>query len=658
MPKCVDETSDPANCGECGVACPAGTGCTSSVCTPDAGTPGTNPQLGWVAVAGTANRVAVVDAQTLVPTVAQEDASICEAGGPTLSVSCLPSPAFDVAATSRPCILNPAASPLGCAYALLAPNTAGGQFVVPMAAKAEGVTATSFGHPVLVADGTPIPGATIPLPPGQFTRMTISNDGATLYLADTTPGTTHGVTELDIATGKTVAIPTAGPVRVAVPNPPDAAIGFPADAFLFAVLINGQIQTLDNCRVTTNAPAVCPGPALDGAGNPLSPMDFSVPSMDVIFAPFPGVGSEPVVKTGAGSSLSSPGLAFVALGDGTVATIFPDQLLPKIYRPLFSAQVPPTISPAPTVPFTDSAGTPAQPVQLTNQTTSQVTLPNLTTGITQSETISVIFEGLLPGFEGRPAFMTTATSGAPVLADPGAFGMMTTVLTPAEVGDIVRITSLGMDCPGVQSVPISISAIDPATGSATLCVPGDPSAGCTGKYSQISALPCVPQRVAYDLLAAADPPGPWVVAGSLTGFRGRTETFPACANGGSGPCPGTPFISQNTQFFYPNPCAILPTGMIGGCVGGGAAFAFLINSKGPGDGGMDEDATNQGSSFTFSTASGLGPFILSSTASTAGLAYSLAAVPDFLYVSVTGSDSLTEINYPNNTAENSVNNYQ
>src|SRR5258708_37195888 len=34
---CVDETSDPNNCGGCGIVCPPGSACVNSMCTPTRG---------------------------------------------------------------------------------------------------------------------------------------------------------------------------------------------------------------------------------------------------------------------------------------------------------------------------------------------------------------------------------------------------------------------------------------------------------------------------------------------------------------------------------------------------------------------------------------------------------------------------------------------
>jgi hypothetical protein len=440
-------------------------------------TSGTFP--GAVLVVGTAPRIATVDAQSFTANISLTDQINCSNN--VTSVSCLPAQALDVVAPA----LSQGTQPAQPGYVLLAPDTTGAQSILTLKAT---VTAGNITTDLDLAS------APIVLPVGHYwARMTISGDLSTLYLADPTPGTTEGVLEVNVTSGTspvgtTTAIATEGPVRVAVPNPDlRPAIGLPPGAILLALLTDGRIQTLDTCLVPVNAPPSCPttpGTALDGLGTPLVPTEFTVPAMDIAFPSCSSTGCSVLVSPN--SSQTEAGLAFVALADGTVATIFPtnENVTPKIFTVLYSS----TAGSTPVLSagsFSDpSAGTVSTPVTMVAPSPGQT---GGISGITRDEVISAVYEGPLPDFQGRAASLS-GPNATPTLTDTAGL-TATNLLTPPIVGDLVRISPLGTDCPQMGQAILTITALSAATGTATLSTP--------------TPLPCVPARVAYDILAGA-----------------------------------------------------------------------------------------------------------------------------------------------------------
>jgi len=613
------------------------------------------PNPGYVVAAGTANRLAVVDTQTFRTTVSADDDMRCQQK--LLSVSCLPVPAFDVAATATQ------------AFALLAPDPAlgGAQSIIVMTPTVES------GAPVLSYAGT-----RITLPAGLFTRMAVMSDGSLIYLADsapfipvpnTTPPTTGRVVQLDVMAQTTKNILADGPVRVPVITPffvgAPPLVNYPEGQFILAVLADGRVQTLDPATGTgaltgigcvanppptataAQPPVTCASPATH-----LFPMDFGAPAIDIQFIPCPqspGNACPSTIRYATDSIASVPTAAFVALGDGTAAAISPDQTpptppavafgsgpvgfspgpAPQIYRAIQTGPGPSATTPV----FTDpnvAATFSMQPVQL-------VTLP-LTLGITKSENVEVTFEGPLPSYSGRSGTLTETATNVFTLTDPGAFAA--TVLSPAAINDVVRIGDLGTECGEVSGDQLLITAIDPPD-TATVEFTADSAAN-----GPMSSLPCIPTRIGYDVLSASVAAGQWTVIGTVNGFMGRTNPGPTTT--ASPPAPTFTFPTATTPppggepFFYQN-----------NTVGGPSLqFALYFSSA------TSTNPADQGTNFTFTTASGYLPFTVSSPASTSGLTSGLAALPNTLYMSIVGADSLTEVFVDDFTLANSVNDYR
>lgn len=500
---------------------------------------------GFVVAAGSDTSVVTVSSDTFRVTVASGDEAACAAS--TRSPSCLGEPALDVSA---------AADRVVAALGRSGAATGGLALFTPV---------VEDGAPVLQLDEV----IALDFAPAS---VTLSSDATRAWLADA--GVAR-VVEIALSDGAATPIATAGPVRrlVEVPAYTDAnGVARPTGEFLLAVLADGRVQTLDPAAA---APAADPV----AAGEPLAPLSvFSTqfgnrtPVRDLQFVPCVAVAPCRTSLRISGSRTDVlPLVAVAALGDGTALPLVPDATFPAVFRPIDLNDAGPS---AGTVSF---AGTMPAGEALPTLTVDPA---SLTDGVTSRETITVTFQGVVPGFLDRRATLSADALEDAVGGFAGPLG--------ARVGDRVSVRFLGAGCPAPTQLEVT-SVTD-----TTLGVSSTAPAACSA--------------VTYSLLAAADQP--WVVQGSLSGYLGRAAT-------------GAAFEAEGERFYYPpSPVA-------------GSAFAFTIEGA--------EPTPASRFSFPLASGLSQLLLLEDPDNRRAGLADAVAALPGLVFVASSGDDALAAL---------------
>lgn len=510
--------------------------------------------VGFVLVAGGANRVALVDAQQYR---VREDAAELERCDQGLdSALCLPGAVVDVAVSGS------------TGYALVSGNGASPQLAV---------------LEVVSEDGVPFARLVDLLPlSGEPVALTVDAEGSRAFVAD---AGSPRIFEVSLPGGATRELSVDAPAVRLVSTPAyvrEDGAPEPSGRYLLAILQDGRLQTIDPSAG---------GPAADpiDPSRPIAPLSFATPMRDFTFIPCPETNGPCRTRLrAAGEVRELPLVGFAALGDGTVAAVVPDAADPQVFRP-WEAQ--PGQPQAGTVSFSEPErlpGTSAADVRL------NVDAQSLTRGVTRTETIRVTYNGTIPGFAVRPGRLER-DGGSTVLTDPRG-GLADP--DRAREGDRVRVTGLEDTCFELEApVEFEVAAVDDARLTLT---PMD------------GALPeeCFPSRVVFDLVAAAD--DPWVVRGSATGYAGRTRL-------------GESFLIAPDRFAY------VPDAVPG------PAVAFSLEGNDP----------TPNAEFSFTTTSGVNPFLLGPFApsqgrSFPGLANGVTATSTRLYTAVVGNQALVE----------------
>jgi hypothetical protein len=389
------------------------------------------------------------------------------------------------------------------------------------------------------------------------------------------------------ADGTAVTLATASPARKVVPSPAweadDGAL-HPAGEYLLVLLADGRLQTLDPAKG---------GAAADprDATKPLAPVDFGVPVRDLVFVPCEGSKCRTPLRYSTSSLVPVAALGFAALGDGTAAPVAPDAEFPQVYRPLARSWTGPSATPPVlTVPGVSPA--PASPTVAEVATTA---------GVTRSEGWTLTWQGLLPSLTGRHASLSGNE-----LADAS----LPFVEAQVRVGDVVTLTHLGGAC-GVLSAEESFPVVTVEAGRLVLDAPRLTPAGC----NDVS--------VAYRVQAGAT--APWVVYGSTSRFVGRT------AMGADAPSAPLFTVVGRRAFEPPSDAA---TGKL---PDDGPALAFKVVGTTP---------DRAGTTLSFTTSSGLTPFIVGSEGlltTGGGLAEAVAATVDRLFIAQVATGRFVEV---------------
>lgn len=417
---------------------------------------------GYVVATGSADRVALVDADSLSVT------PICADSAPA---PCFPGAPIDVAIVGeRVVVAYTAVASASAGVAVFAATVGGG-----------GDIGLNIERTIDVAAA-----------PGG---VALSPDGALAYVADTA---SPQVLEVPLDGGATPArsISAERATRDVFVTPAyTAANGAsrPAGEFLLALLEDGRLQTLDPAA---GAPAASP---FDGS-QPIAPIQlFSLtnapgptPITDVTFVPCTSAAPcRTPLQTRSNETRQEPLVAFAALGDGTTVALVPDESAPQVFR----------------IIDLDGAGASASTPQLVSlqdgvtlaEPTLSVDASSLTEGVTRDETITVTFLGTIPGFGQRVGTLSDV-AGTLTLEDiaPTAFAS----LSPTD-GYRAVVTFRSDACPESIEVPAEIAS------PATLTLDAPPPAGC------------LPATVDYELQAEGT--NPWVVESNVRGFLGRTS---------------------------------------------------------------------------------------------------------------------------------------
>jgi len=496
---------------------------------------------GFALVGGGSRRVAVVDAQTF--------------DSATLPVD-LPGPVRDVATAK------------GKSFALTGPGDGSGSALVTLR------VSVPSGSLAVAVDST----QTLT---GDLAGLAAMSDGSRVWVGDrAAPQVLEivpGGSVRTIATdGGTDGLPVDR-VFVVPAYTTEAGATQAEGALILALLRDGSLLALDPAA---GRPARDPvDPSRD-----IAPLSLATPITDLTFVPCVGSPCTTLLRTSSADPQPRPLVAFVSLGDGTAAALLPDSLHPQVFRPVDTGAATPAAS---TPGFSDAAAAPGATAPVLAVDATQ-----LTKGVTRTEAFRVVFQGILPGFESRPATLT-APSGAPVLADP-----VKGLLAAAQPGDRVRVTAVQAPCPAL-AVPLTLSVASATDDTLTLAAPAPPLPAS-----------CGPAQVVYELRAGpqtATGGAPWVVAGTAAGFAGRARTDAA-------------FAVQEPRFFYPSCATSAPPDPA--CARPGPAVAFTITGPDP-----SPDAA-----FAFSTNAALSPLLVS--AGDESLATAVAATTDRLYVAV------------------------
>lgn len=416
---------------------------------------------GYVVATGSADRVALVDADSLSVT------PICAASEPA---PCFPGAPVDVAIVGERVVV---------AFAAVAPASAG---VAVFAATVGGGGDIGLNIERII-DVAAAPGG-----------VALSPDGSVAYVADTS---SPQVLEVALDGGATPArsISAERATRDVFVTPAyTAANGAarPAGEFLLALLEDGRLQTLDPA---TGAPAASPF----DSSQPIAPIQiFSLtnapgptPITDVTFVPCTSAVCRTPLQTRSNETRQEPLVAFASLGDGTAVALVPDASAPQVFRIIDLDGAGPSASAPQLVSLED--GTTLTEPRLSVDTSS------LTEGVTRDETITVTFLGTIPGFGQRVGTLSDV-AGTLTLEDiaPAAFAS----LSPTD-GYRVVVTFRSGACPESIEAPAVIAS------PSALTLEAPPPAGC------------LPAAVDYELLAAET--NPWVVESSVRGFLGRTS---------------------------------------------------------------------------------------------------------------------------------------
>lgn len=501
--------------------------------------------LGFVVAAGGDASVVTVSADTFRVTVAAGDEAACAASTP--SPSCLGEPALDVSAAGDRVV---------AALARSGAATGGLALFTPV---------VEDGAPVLRLDGI----IALDFAPSS---VTLSSDASRAWLADA--GVAR-VVEIALPGGTPTPIATAGPVRrvVEVPAYTDANDGArPTGEYLLAVLADGRLQTLDPAAAAPAADPIVAGEPLTPLSIPSTQFGTFTPIRDLQFVPCVAVAPCRTSLRISGSRTDAlPLVAVAALGDGTAVPLVPDETHPAIFRPI---DLNPAGASVGTIAFAGAVPPNDDPPTLT------VDAGSLTEGVTKRETITVTFQGVVPGFLDR-----RATLSASSLEDPlGGFSAP----TAARVGDRVSVRFLGPGCPAPTQFEVT-SVADTALGIA-------------------SAAPATCTAVTYSLVAAADLP--WTVLGGLSGYLGRAAS-------------GAAFESTGERFFYPpSPVA-------------GPAFAFTLEGAEPVPGSRFSFPLSSGLSPLL--------VLEDPDGRRSGLADAVAALPGLAFVASSGDDALVAL---------------
>ncbi len=424
-------------------------------------------QHAFIAAAGAAPRLALVSAAT--QDVVPPPSAPC---GATITATCLPAPAVDIAIAG------------GELFADLGPSTAGG---------APSLLVFTIGYqsaPTLSFD------TAITLPANSDPAgIAALSDGSQVFVADRANAR---VMQVDVASGTQTDIAAPGPVARVALSPAYTAADHSTHVegeLALAVLNDGSLEPLD---VTSRAPVPDPYDASKAS----IPLSFGSPVHDVAFAPCLNSGCTTKLSLTSSDTEAESALAFAALGDGTAVALEPDPGQPKLIVPVnprASGQTSLITQPTATdATFTDN---------LNPQSSGNVSLPakSITTsmGYTKTETWAVTDRGRLPGFVSRPG---TLSAGGATLTDDAA-----APFAPAadvRAGDGVDLLPLGSTCAAIrQGVQARVTAV--AANTLTL----------GGLSRDLSA--CPQARVLYDVRV---PSHFWTVIGSASGYVGRAQT--------------------------------------------------------------------------------------------------------------------------------------
>jgi hypothetical protein len=471
--------------------------------------------LGFGVAIGTQNRVALVDAQTLSVSLANNDPVPCAALD-NKTPSCLQAQAVDIAVTKG------AADDLDTVYLLLGPDAAGNQQIVRFTVIVEN------GHPVLT-NGTDV-GA--PLTGGVFTGFGVLSNGATAFVADSKAAR---VLTVSLAGGVGADIVAGGPVRDVFPTPRYfdlAGNEHPEGEFLLAVLIEGKLQVLSPA---TNGPALLNPNSTDT----FQPINLGSAIQDLTFVPCPTKDPANPCRTalqvGSDDTRSLSLLAFATLANGATVALTPDlatvnppvETTPSVYRQIDVNGSGPSVN-APT--FAAPEGVPFIGEQ------PSLVIDKLVEGVTPDDTFTLKYRGEIPALTNRSGTLASVSATQITLTDATApFDVF------VQAGDLVQLTPLDTSCKGLPDVVFTADAT--------------PVAGAPLALSTTGTIPCtpIPPRVAYTVRAAGTEP--WVLTGQVTGFVRRfPETTPAAV-----PVPGP-------RFYYP------------ATTGGGDAFTLSVTT--------------------------------------------------------------------------------
>lgn len=499
---------------------------------------------GFAVAAGGGPSLATVSADTFRLTAAAGDEAACAAD--QVTASCLGQPAVAVSA-----------SELTVVAALGGDGTASPGLALLTPVLEDGV-------PVLILDSV----VTLDFEPAA---VTLSSDASRAWVSD---ATVARVVEVALPGGALTPIATAATVRriVEVPAYTDANdVVRPGGEFLLAILSDGRVQTLDAAVAEPAEDPLTPGQPLTPLSVPSKRFVYQTPVRDLVFVPCKAdAACRSALRVSSSRTDDLPLVAMAALGDGTVLPLVPDATFPQIFRPIDLANEGATAS---SISFSGNSLSEQLPV-LTLDAAS------LTEGVTQRETVTVTYRGVVPGFSERRGTLTAAG------LDDAQGGLSAPDV--ARVGDFVAVRFVGGDCPEPIEVEVT-SVADTVLGLASSA-----SAACS--------------EVVYSLIAAAD--APWTVFGGVSGYFGRTASDVA-------------FVAEGQRFFYPiNPVA-------------GPAFEFTIT-------GDDPAAGAQFSFTTYSGLSAL-TLLEDPDRQRAGLADAVTALPGLVFVGSAGEDALVAL---------------